>query len=95
MGYDFWYQPLHNVMISTEWGEPGAFTKGFKVEDVHAGKGLCFAHIGNGEHHKRIGLNSSTIALHVRFAVWYISLPSSTKPKRQITKFTVLWRVTT
>ncbi|KAJ7393994.1 Methanethiol oxidase [Desmophyllum pertusum] len=36
MGYDFWYQPLHNVMISTEWGEPGAFTKGFKVEDVHA-----------------------------------------------------------
>ncbi len=20
--YDFWYQPFHNVMISTEWGEP-------------------------------------------------------------------------
>ena len=38
MGYDFWYQPLHNVMISTEWGEPKALTKGFKVEDVQTGK---------------------------------------------------------
>lgn len=38
MGYDFWYQPLHNVMISTEWGVPKALTKGFKVEDVQAGK---------------------------------------------------------
>ena len=38
MGYDFWYQPRHNVMISSEWGAPNAFTKGFKVEDVAAGK---------------------------------------------------------
>lgn len=38
MGYDFWYQPLHNVMISTEWGVPKVLTKGFKVEDVQAGK---------------------------------------------------------
>ena len=42
MGYDFWYQPLHNVMISTEWGEPKALTKGFKVEDVQAGKNLLY-----------------------------------------------------
>ena len=20
--YDYWYQPYHNVMISTEWGHP-------------------------------------------------------------------------
>jgi len=38
MGYDFWYQPLHNVMISTEWGVPEALTKGFKLEDVQTGK---------------------------------------------------------
>ena len=38
MGYDFWYQPRFNVMISTEWGEPKALTKGFKVEDLQAGK---------------------------------------------------------
>ncbi|DBA86469.1 hypothetical protein WJX79_005001 [Trebouxia sp. C0005] len=28
-GYDFWYQPRHNVMFSSEWGTPSAFTKGF------------------------------------------------------------------
>ena len=38
MGYDFWYQPFHNVMISTEWGVPNALTKGFKLEDVQTGK---------------------------------------------------------
>lgn len=38
MGYDFWYQPRHNVMVSSEWGTPSALTKGFKVEDVAAGK---------------------------------------------------------
>lgn len=38
LGYDFWYQPIHNVMISTEWGVPKALTKGFKVEDVQAGQ---------------------------------------------------------
>jgi len=26
-GYDFWYQPRHNVMFSSEWGTPSAFTK--------------------------------------------------------------------
>jgi len=36
--YDFWYQPRHNVMVSTEWGAPNTFTKGFKLEDVKAGK---------------------------------------------------------
>ncbi|XP_077996711.1 methanethiol oxidase-like [Glandiceps talaboti] len=35
--YDFWYQPHHNVMISTEWGAPKAFYKGFDVEDVKNG----------------------------------------------------------
>ena len=36
-GYDFWYQPRHNVMISTEWGAPFAFKKGFDPADVAAG----------------------------------------------------------
>ena len=38
LGYDFWYQPRHNVMISSEWGVPSAIVQGFKVEDVAAGK---------------------------------------------------------
>jgi len=36
-GYDYWYQPYHNVMISTEWGHPRCFTKGLDVADVAAG----------------------------------------------------------
>ena len=36
--YDYWYQPRHNVMVSSEWGAPNTFTKGFKVEDVAEGK---------------------------------------------------------
>ena len=28
LGYDFWYQPKHNVMISTELGRPHAFKNG-------------------------------------------------------------------
>lgn len=26
-GYDFWYQPRHNVLVSTQWGRPSEFTK--------------------------------------------------------------------
>jgi len=33
-GYDFWYQPYHNVMISTEWGHPRCFFKGLDLKDV-------------------------------------------------------------
>lgn len=36
-GYDFWYQPYHNVMISTEWGKPNCFRKGFNPADVEKG----------------------------------------------------------
>eukprot|EP00798_Chlamydomonas_sp_ICE-L_P019284 gene19284-25927_t len=33
-GYDFWYQPRLNVMVSTAWGAPSAFTKGFNPAEV-------------------------------------------------------------
>jgi len=36
-GYDFWYQPYHNVMISTEWGHPRSFFKGLDLQDVTEG----------------------------------------------------------
>ncbi|HEX4147883.1 MAG TPA: selenium-binding family protein [Pirellulales bacterium] len=36
--YDFWYQPRHNVMVSSEWAAPRTFGPGFKLEDVKAGK---------------------------------------------------------
>ncbi|XP_069104374.1 methanethiol oxidase-like isoform X3 [Argopecten irradians] len=36
-GYDFWYQPYHNVMISTEWGHPRCFREGFDPAEVAKG----------------------------------------------------------
>lgn len=40
--YDFWYQPRHNVMVSSEWGAPKTIGPGFNPEDVKAGKyGRC------------------------------------------------------
>lgn len=36
--YDFWYQPRHNVMVSSEWGAPQTFSSGFNLDDVGAGK---------------------------------------------------------
>ena len=36
--YDFWYQPRHNMMLSSEWAAPNTFMPGFDLEDVAAGK---------------------------------------------------------
>ena len=36
--YDFWYQPRHNVMVSSEWAAPTTFSAGFNPADVQAGK---------------------------------------------------------
>ncbi|MBD2432897.1 MULTISPECIES: selenium-binding family protein [Fischerella] len=34
--YDFWYQPRHNVMVSSEWGAPKTYYSGFDLNDVAA-----------------------------------------------------------
>jgi selenium-binding protein 1 len=36
--YDFWYQPRHNVMVSSEWAAPNTYLGGFDPKDVAAGK---------------------------------------------------------
>ena len=41
-GYDYWYQPTHDVLISSEWGCPTAFGKGFDPADITAGKSYDF-----------------------------------------------------
>jgi selenium-binding protein 1 len=38
MNYDFWYQPRHDVMLSTEWAAPKTYYPGFDLEDVEDGK---------------------------------------------------------
>lgn len=69
-GYDFWYQPSHNVLISTEWGAPNALTKGFKVEDVQAGKYGQHLNVWDWTTHElkqRIDLGPGAIPLEIRF----------------------------
>jgi selenium-binding protein 1 len=34
--YDFWYQPRHNVMVSSELGAPNTYVPGFSLDDVAA-----------------------------------------------------------
>jgi selenium-binding protein 1 len=36
--YDFWYQPRHNVMVSSEWAAPKTYSAGFDPKEVAAGK---------------------------------------------------------
>jgi selenium-binding protein 1 len=38
LNYDFWYQPRHNVLASSEFGEPSAYEGGFDLDDVAAGR---------------------------------------------------------
>lgn len=38
LNYDFWYQPRKNVLISSEFGEPNAYERGFDLDDVVAGR---------------------------------------------------------
>ena len=36
--YDFWYQPRHKVMVSSEWAAPKTVRQGFKPNEVKAGQ---------------------------------------------------------
>nr|ACU23278.1 unknown [Glycine max] len=70
-GYDFWYQPRHNTMISTSWGAPSAFTKGFNLQ--HLSDGLYGRHLHvyswpGGELRQTMDLgDSGLIPLEIRF----------------------------
>ncbi|KAM4662206.1 methanethiol oxidase [Discoglossus pictus] len=70
-GYDFWYQPRYNVLISTEWGVPKVLAGGFKVEDVaagHYGRGLNIWDWTNHTLVQRLDLgDEGNIPLEVRF----------------------------
>jgi len=70
-GYDFWYQPRHNVMISTEWGAPWAIRSGFKEEHVaqgHYGQHLNVWNWTTHELMQRIDLGSDGLnPLEIRF----------------------------
>ena len=70
-GYDFWYQPRHNVMVSSEWGSPKSFCKGFDPADIAEGKYGHHLHIWDWKEHKYVksidlGANGQ-IPLELRF----------------------------
>ena len=70
-GYDFWYQPRHNVMVSSEWGSPKAFCHGFNPAHVAEGKYGNKLHIWKWDSHeyvKSIDLGpQGLIPLELRF----------------------------
>ena len=57
-GYDFWYQPRHNVMISSEWGEPRSFLEGFNPQHVADGKYGRHLHVWDWTKHEVIQVRS-------------------------------------
>jgi selenium-binding protein 1 len=70
-GYDFWYQPRHKTMISSSWGAPAAFSKGFNLQDVS--DGLYGRHLyvyswPGGELKQTLDLgNTGMLPLEIRF----------------------------
>jgi selenium-binding protein 1 len=69
--YDFWYQPRHNVMVSSEWAAPNTVRAGFKLDDLKAGKYGQHLHFWDWKEHrliKSIDLGADgLIPLEVRF----------------------------
>lgn len=69
--YDFWYQPSHNVMVSSEWGAPKTFYSGFDLKDVAAGKYGKQLHFWDWSKHQIIQTvdlgEEGMIPLEVRF----------------------------
>ncbi|XP_043694857.1 selenium-binding protein 1-like [Telopea speciosissima] len=70
-GSDFWYQPRHNTMISSEFGAPVAYTKGFHLQDVADGlygSNLNVYSWPGGELKQTMELgNAGLLTLEVRF----------------------------
>ncbi|KAI0530725.1 hypothetical protein KFK09_000273 [Dendrobium nobile] len=70
-GYDYWYQPRHNTMISTSWGAPSAFSKGFNLD--HVANGLYGRHLhvynwSDGELKQTLDLgDTGLLPLEIRF----------------------------
>lgn len=70
-GYDFWYQPYYDIMVSSEWGTPNVFKKGFTPADAVSkdyGRSLNIFSWSKRELIQSIDLGAEGIApLEVRF----------------------------
>jgi len=70
-GYDFWYQPYHNVMVSSQWGHPRCFKEGFDPADVAKGNYSSYLDIWDWKqrkHIQKVNLGvEGTLPLEMRF----------------------------
>ncbi|KAK7886196.1 hypothetical protein WMY93_025817 [Mugilogobius chulae] len=70
-GYDFWYQPRHNVMMSTEWGAPKALINGFDPKHVQQGLYGQRIHVWDWTTHRKLQTldlgQDGAIPLEIRF----------------------------
>ncbi|XP_076757261.1 methanethiol oxidase [Xylocopa sonorina] len=71
-GYDFWYQPYHDVLVASEWGAPKVFKKGFSIDDpgdpVRYGRSLNFYSWSKKTLQQTINLGDDGISpLEIRF----------------------------
>nr|KAF6304972.1 selenium binding protein 1 [Pipistrellus kuhlii] len=70
LGYDFWYQPRHNVMISSEWTAPNVLRDGFNPADVEAGLYGSHLYVWDWQRHEivqTLTLQDGLIPLEIRF----------------------------
>ena len=69
--YDYWYQPRHNIMVSSEWAAPKTYYGGFDLNDVEAGKYGSKIHFWDWQKHELIRSvdlgEEGLIPLEVRF----------------------------
>ncbi|XP_010008234.1 PREDICTED: selenium-binding protein 1-A-like [Nestor notabilis] len=70
LSYDFWYQPRHNVLLSTEWGTPKALADGFNPADIEKGHYGSHINVWDWSTHtyiQAIDLGKGSIPLEIRF----------------------------
>ncbi|NXX46052.1 SBP1 oxidase, partial [Tricholaema leucomelas] len=70
LGYDFWYQPRHNVLMSTEWGTPKVLADGFDPADVERGHYGRHINVWDWSSHRflqAVDLGQGSIPLEIRF----------------------------
>uniref|UniRef100_A0A7M4EMX9 Methanethiol oxidase n=1 Tax=Crocodylus porosus TaxID=8502 RepID=A0A7M4EMX9_CROPO len=70
LGYDFWYQPRHNVLMSTEWGIPKYIANGFNPADLTKGRYGRYINVWDWTTHafiQAIDLGEDSVPLEIRF----------------------------
>ncbi|XP_050785802.1 methanethiol oxidase-like isoform X6 [Gopherus flavomarginatus] len=70
LGYDFWYQPRHNVLMSTEWGMPKVLANGLDPADLKTGSYGRHINVWDWTTHvftQSIDLGEDSIPLEIRF----------------------------